>query len=288
MNVSAENLSDAEKREINEAARAAEAAQDPAKQIKDWLLSTHAATLCTNAARPAIEGYPFGSVVPFTVDKFGRPVILTADIAAHTMNLRKDPRATLFVSDPHAEGDPQSSWRVGIIGDMQRILPRGKKSKYLEGSEVIEPEEYNEIHARYVERVPNAEAYIKQHSFDYWRMNTVVTARYIAGFGRICWVEGERLLRTDDTADFGPAVQSAIDHMNEDHASNMVEMCQGFYGVEPKGVKMTNLGPTGFLVEVSEPEGKYFFSFGREIQEKEIRTSVIDVLKRARAAQASA
>ena len=288
MNVSAENLSDAEKREISEAARAAEAAQDPAQNIKNWLLSTHSATLCTSAAKPAIEGYPFGSVVPFTIDKLGRPVILIADIAAHTMNLRRDPRATLFVSDPHAEGDPQASWRVGLIGDMQRILPKGKESKFLDSSEVIEPEEYDDIHARYVERVPNAAGYIRQHSFDYWRMNSVVTARYIAGFGRICWVEGERLLRTEETAKFGPEVQGAIDHMNEDHSSNMIEMCQGLYGVEPKGVRMTNLDPTGFVVEATEPDGKYFFSFGREIQEKEIRTSVIDVLKRARASQVSA
>ena len=282
MNASSEKLSDAEKKEIEEAALAAERVEDPAKHIKDWLLSTHTATLCTHAAKPEIEGFPFGSVVPFTVDKQGRPVILVADIAAHTRNLIRDPRATLFVSDPYAEGDPQSSWRVGLIGEMQRILPEGKNSKYLESSNVIAVEEYKEIHARYVERVPKAVGYLKQHSFDYWRMNSVVTARYIAGFGKICWVEGNRLIRSDEAADFGSVGQGAIEHMNEDHVSNMVEMCHGLYGVEPKAAIMTKLDPTGFMVEAIEPEKTFFFSFGREIQQEEIRPSVIDVLKRAR------
>ena len=282
MSVDADTLSESEQKEIDQAAQTAESVEDPARNVRNWLLSTKTATLCTSASKAGIEGYPFGSVVPFAVDRGGHPLVLIADIAAHTANLRKDPRATIFVSDPNTEGDPQSSWRVGLIGQMQRILPEGKESKYAETSQVLELGEYEDIHARYVERVPKAAGYLKQHSFDYWRMNDLVTVRYIAGFGKICWIEGDRIVNQSVSTEFTASAEGAVEHMNEDHAANMIEMCTGLYGITPESAQMKQLSTTGFIIQSSAPDHKLYFSFGREIDESEIRTSVIGVLKKAR------
>ena len=171
MSTKAPDLSPQAQDEIASAAEQAQRESDPAKDVRQWLLSTKSATLCTLSCRSELLGYPFGSIVPFAVDGMGRPFIMIADIAAHTANLRADARASLFVSDAKAQGDPQKTWRVGLVGTMQRVLPEGKESAHLNSSQVIESTDYLDLHARYVERVPKAVDYLRQHSFDYWRMN---------------------------------------------------------------------------------------------------------------------
>ena len=56
-----------------------------------------AGTLATLAVEPA--GYPFGSVVSFTVDGDGDPLFVISRLAVHTTNLLADPRASLLVAE---------------------------------------------------------------------------------------------------------------------------------------------------------------------------------------------
>ncbi len=282
MSDATDKLTEAEQNEIDAAAEIAEKSGDPAGDVRRWLLETHNATLCTLSVKRKLNGFPFGSVVPYAVDAQGRPFILIADIAAHTANLKKDTRGTLFINDPHASGDPQGSWRVSLMGCFKRILPQGSDSRHLKSAKVIDENEYADLHARYLERVPAADAYVKQHNFDYWRMEDVLKARYIAGFGRICWINGEDILRDPLGGGLAHAADGAVEHMNEDHANNMVEMCTGLYGFTPETAKMISLDATGFQIETTQPNRHVFFSFGKEIDAQTLRIAVIDVLKRAR------
>jgi hypothetical protein len=43
------------------------------------------------------------------LDTHGRPVFLISTMAMHTQNLKADPRASLFVTEPDASGDPLGS-----------------------------------------------------------------------------------------------------------------------------------------------------------------------------------
>ena len=278
----ASDLSADEKGEVESAAKRAEKVGDPARDARMWLLNTHRATLCTTAAKPTVEGFPFGSIVPFAIDRCGKPYIMIAEIAAHTANLKRDPRAALMVSDPEATGDPQASWRITLIGSMKRIcVGEGARAKYPQSIQVTE-EEHDDLHRRYVERVPKAEQYIRQHSFSYWRMEDVNVVRYIAGFGRICWIDGHEILRDPLGGGLEAAAQGAIDHMNEDHSSNMIEMCEGLYGFRPETAEMVDLDAAGFHLATKGPERSLFFSFNQEIDSSTLRFAVIDVLKRAR------
>ena len=278
----ASELSADEKKEVESAAKRAEKVSDPAEDARTWLLNTHRATLCTTAAKPSIEGFPFGSIVPFAIDRCGKPYIMIADIAAHTANLRRDPRAALMVSNPEAIGDPQASWRITLIGSMKRICAsESAYAKYPQSIQVT-AEEHDELHRRYVERVPEADQYIRQHSFFYWRMEDVSIVRYIAGFGRICWIDGHKILREPLGGGLESSAQGAIDHMNEDHSANMIEMCEGLYGFKPETAEMFDLDATGFHISTKGPERSLFFSFNQEIDSSTLRLAVIDVLKRAR------
>ena len=278
-----QDLSIEEQNEIKEAAQRAQKVSDPAANVRQWLLENHRATLCTTAAKSSIMGYPFGSIVPFAIDANGRPYIMIAEIAAHTANLKTDSRAALMVSDPKTIGDPQASWRVTLIGNMKRILVEGEDHNYKSSAVTVSLDEYNDLHRRYVERVPQAINYTKQHNFCYWRMEDLVTVRYIAGFGRICWIDGQEVLRNPLGGGLDKSAQAAVDHMNEDHRENIIEMCEGLYGFKPESAQMLGLDASGFHVVTEGPQRDLFFSFEREIDAKSLRVAVIDVLKKARA-----
>lgn len=271
----------AEEAQIDEAAREAER-HDAAADARKKLLSAHHATLCTLAAKPELAGHPYGSVVPYALDPSGRPIVLLARIAAHTANLRKDPRATVFVRDPHAEGDPQATWRVSLMGRMQPLTTPARAGDGQPGALVLDEAILEELDARYRARVPGAKGYKSTHTFDYWLMTDVQKARYIAGFGRICWIDGERLLRDPKGAGIGDAAAGAIEHMNEDHRQNLIEMCAGLHGVQPSDAEMVALDRAGFSVRTKGPDGHLYFEFGREIDAESLRPAVIEVLQRAR------
>ena len=287
MNETDQELTTQERQEIDSAARRAQRVGEPAADVRRWLLENFRATLCTTAAKPSIAGHPFGSIVPFAIDRYGKPYIMIAEIAAHTANLKKDARAAIMVSDPEASGDPQASWRITLIGQMKRILVEGSESRFKESAVHVSQEEHDDLHRRYVERVPQADGYIQQHDFSYWRMEEVVSVRYIAGFGRICWIDGSEIIRDPLGGGLESAAQPAIDHMNEDHHGNMIEMCQGLYGFTPESAQMFELDAAGFHIATQGPDRSLFFSFGREIDASSLRVAVINVLKRARATATS-
>lgn len=251
-------------------AAAAAAAEAPEQHVRQWLLDHHVATLGTTLAMRKLQGHPYSSVVPFALDASGRPVILIADMATHTANLQADPRGSLFVREPGLEGDPQKGWRITLIGSWTPVAT---------GS----PEEAD-LHARYVERVPWASGYRQTHDFRYWRMTELRAVRYIGGFGKITWLDGDRCLREPLGAGLAAAAPGAIDHMNADHGHNLLEMVQGRYGVQAERATMTTLDRAGFTVETEGPVGRYRFSFPTEIEASGLRRAVIGVLQQARTA----
>jgi len=261
--------------QVERDAEAVARAADPAHDARSWLLSTTSATLCTLSAKPELEGFPFGSVVPFALDAAGRPVIYTAGIAAHTANMRRDNRASLFVRQPDVDGDPQSGWRLTLVGEFVKLSLHDD-----DGATQVTQAEHDDVAARYFERVPSARSYLQTHDFSFWRMQTLKKVRYIAGFGKICWLRGDEVLRQDNAA-FATGAQHAIDHMNDDHVENMKEMCRGVYGLSPERVRMVALDATGFDLDADAQ--RHRFSFGREVAASEVRHAIIEVLQKARA-----
>lgn len=241
----------------------------PADDTRRWLLENAAGTLCTTMARRGMEGFPYGSVVPFALTPEGRPFILVAGIATHTANLRAEPRASLFVRQPDVGGDPQNGWRITVMGEWEQVSWK--------------EDGIDELHARYLERVPWANGYRETHDFAYWRMKSIQTVRYIGGFGKIHWVDGAEVERNPAGEGLAAAAPGAIEHMNDDHPHNLLEMVKGRYGVVAESATMTGLSRDGFLVKTTGPEGLHWFPFGKEITAASLRMDVIDVLKACRA-----
>jgi hypothetical protein len=242
---------------------------DRAAAARAALLATKTGALATLSADEATLGWPFGSVVPFALTAEGAPAILIADIAQHTRNLERDGRASLLVKQPSAPGvDPQAGWRVTLMGRMRRAADDGS---------------LEELHARYVERVPDAPDYFRTHGFSYWTME-IVRVRWIGGFGDIGWLAPADVLREPGGEGLSEAADGIIRHMNEDHADVLAAICEWRHGFRPAAARMTAIDRAGFLFRTSGPDRLVHVSFGREIRAAEAREVFIDLARAARRA----
>lgn len=127
-------------------------------EIRAWLASAHTASLST-----LLDGAPFGSLVPFALHD-DAPLLFLSDLAVHTKCLLADPRCSLLVHDP-AANDPQTSWRVTLLGRAAQDERPAAKDAFLA-------------------RHPKTQAL---PGFAIWRIDVEKT-RFIAGFGRMGWI----------------------------------------------------------------------------------------------------
>ena len=279
-----QDLTKAQQAEVDAASETA-LRQAPAADVRQWLLDVHSATLSTLSLSAGIEGFPACSVVPFALDEQGAPFILIAQIAAHTRNLLADNRASLFIRQGLAGGDPQSQWRATLTGHMERILVEGDAGSNDPGANdvVVSRKVFHELKARYRERVPKSDSYFETHDFGFWRMRAIKKVRYIAGFGRICWFNGAHLL-TSAPQDLVEMSDGAIQHMNEDHLDALALICRAHHKVEPDNVRMTHLDSRGFFMTSDGTPSLLYTSFGTEIDSDGLRTAMVKLTKDARVA----
>lgn len=150
-------------------------------------------------------GYPFGSVVPYCLDRRGCPVLLISRIAQHTKNIQANPKVSLIVTQGEID-DIQSAARLTCLSDASRIR-----------------EEDEDTPARYYRYFPNSQNYHKVHDFDFYRLE-LARARYIGGFGDIHWIDPAALLQPNPFTE--EEERGMVRHMNEDHVEAMVHYCR--------------------------------------------------------------
>jgi putative heme iron utilization protein len=142
---------------------------DPTEAARTLLAAESVGVLSTiSVHRP---GYPYGSVTPYALSAAGAPLFLFSRLAAHTQNLKADPRAGLFVGDRNAVEDPLAGGRVSLLG---RAAP-------------VPAADVDDARARYLARWPRAADYLALGDFSLWQL-AIEEARLIAGFGEIRWL----------------------------------------------------------------------------------------------------
>ncbi len=125
------------------------------------------ATLATVLA----DGAPYTSLVLSAVTAESEPILYTADIAEHTHNLLRDPRASLLFEIASHEQEPMAHPRVGLVG---RLVPDAAP----------------DLRARFMARHPSTDPALG--GFRIFRFQTE-RARLVGGFGDVRWVEGAEL-----------------------------------------------------------------------------------------------
>src|SRR6202790_5097876 len=102
-------------------------------------------------------GFPFGSVMPYGLEAGGRPIFLISSMAMHTQNLQADPRASLWVTQPDASGDPLGASHVTLVGNVLTIpQPEVANSRKL-----------------YLERYANSKYWVDFEDFSFYRMDVL-------------------------------------------------------------------------------------------------------------------
>lgn len=134
----------------------------------------------------AVPLHPFGSLVPYALDRRGEPILLLSDLAEHTRNLLADARSSLLVQDSAALQDPQAGARLTLVGRTQPVAGADEEA----------------CRELYLARFPAARAYLGTHGFRCHRL-AVRQARFIGGFGVIHWLPAEALLDAETPADSG-------------------------------------------------------------------------------------
>jgi len=207
-----------------------------AERARTLVASQARGALSTIALRP--PGTPFGSVVTYGLDAGGAPVFFVSTLAEHTHNIDADPRASLLVvEDTPGGADPLASGRVTLLGSV---------------AEVTDPDQRAQARAGYLAANPGA-FYVDYGDFRCMRLD-VVDVRYVGGFGRMSWVDGDAYAgaQADPLASSAAAIAG---HMNADHADALVALCHHFAG-RPDVTKasMTAVDRYGFEV-VAELDG---------------------------------
>lgn len=235
-------------------------------EARKFLRSTHSGILSTHSAR--YDGYPFGSVAPFVLDHHCQPVILISDIAEHTKNIALNPKVSLLV---FAAGDDlQANSRLTLLGEAIKIFK----------------DEDADLRARYLRYLPQAASYFDMHDFAFYRIH-IHQARYIGGFGKMSWLSDVDLF--SGIADSGTLLASQetaiIEHMNADHAENLINYCKHFHNVDATQVQMLGLDCDGFDVEATVDNKTTMLRFDFEAQINDAQSARAALVAMAKAAR---
>ena len=76
---------------------------------------------------------------------------------------------------------------------------------------------------------------------------------------------------------------ASIEHMNVDHVDAMVDIYNAHYSKNSAIVHMNDLDSRGIFLECMETNHKVYIPYGKTITSDELRVSIIDLVKDARA-----
>lgn len=195
---------------------------DPVSAARAVLGAARSASLATLDA----DGHPFASLVTFATMPDLAPVLWLSDLAVHSRNLARDPRASLLVVAPGGEGgDPLAGARVTLTGTLAR--------------------DDAEAAARRFGALHGAAGRPGFADFHAYRMRPA-GAHLVAGFGRIVTLASTDLLRDLAGADDLLAGEAMIvDHMNADHADAVGLYATALLGLAAGDWRLSGCDPDG-------------------------------------------
>ncbi len=192
-----------------------------AMEVQNLLRSATTASMAT--FRPD-EKEPYCSLVLMATDMQANPLFLLSDLAIHTQNLKSNPRVSLLIAANSEGADPLTQARISVQG-------------------VVAPALDTHLQNRFLRRYPSTADYASFSDFNFYQL-ILERVHLVAGFGRINWVDKERLLNRALFLEKDEAETDVLEHMNTDHADavqllggedlNNWEMC----GIDPEGADL--------------------------------------------------
>lgn len=208
---------------------------DPVAAARTILRSARSASLGTLDA----EGSPFVTLVNYATTPDGRPILSISDLAVHTQNLKRDPRASLLLVAPGGEGgNPLAGARLTLTG---RASPTDDPHAAWR---------YRQLHGDGSNRFADFHFYAFEPS----------AAHLVAGFGRIVSLQpAEWLPDLSDAAELVAGEEHIVDHMNDDHMEAISLYAVKLLGLAPSNWRMTGCDPEG--IDLASAAGRARLDF---------------------------
>ncbi|MFM9842274.1 MAG: HugZ family protein [Dongiaceae bacterium] len=165
------------------ASRTAKLQPAPAELVRNLLRAADRAALATSLSAAAYQAWPYASLVLMTAATDGSPVLFISDLSEHAKNIAADNRVSLLIDGTAGLKDPLTGPRVSILGRAVRA-------------------DQADLKARFLARHPGAKIYAGFADFHVYRLE-VTRAHFVAGFGRIHWIEAAEII--GEKYGYGPA-----------------------------------------------------------------------------------
>ena len=213
-------------------------------------------------------GFPFGSLMPYAADQHGRPVFFISSMAMHTQNLGQDPRASLLIAQPEAEGDPLGAARMTLVGSATEVPAA-------------------EVRDLYLSRHENAKFWQDYTDFAYYRLE-ISGVYFIGGFGVMGWISADDYgaAAPDPLGEFAAGI---IQHMNADHAEALRLIARHYGGEDTDEAAMTAVDRLGFHLRLKSGDRVYGrrVTFPREATSSDAaRAVLVEMVRQARSGTA--
>jgi len=234
---------------------------DGLAEARRLLRSIRAGSLATLDA----QGSPFASLVNVATAFDGAPLLLMSGLSAHTQYLLKDARASLLLAQT-GKGDPLAHPRLTVSG----------AARQLEGHERAGGR------ARFLGHHPKSALYADFGDFSFWRLE-VDKAHLNGGFAKAASYGGSELLLAVTGADaLAVAEDSAIAHMNEDHADAIALYAEKLCGEAPGHWRVSGIDPEGMDLALGDRTARLVFPRPLHTPE-DLRKSLVELATKARA-----
>jgi hypothetical protein len=188
----------------------------------------------------SLDGRPYVSLVAVACDSEASPLLLLSDLAQHTRNLAADPRVSLLLEDTAGLPDP-------LAGPLADPLARPRLSLIGRAERHDDPAALSRLVARH----PGSETYARFADFHLYRV-AVERGHFIAGFGRISWIEAGDL-QGPPAPELEAAEPEIVAHMNTDHTDAVGLYATRLLGQSGAGWRMTGIDPEG--VDLRDEKG---------------------------------
>ncbi len=236
-----------------------------AERVRTLATLSSVGTLSTLSRKHA--GFPFGSLMPYALDSAGRPLFLISNMAMHTQNLKTDARASLFIEQVVADGDPLGAARATLIGR----------------AEPVPADEIAGAREQYLGRHENSRYWVDFADFSFFRLQPV-DIYYVGGFGVMGWVEARDYEQAspDPLAEAAPGI---LAHMNADHVDSMILLARTHAQLEATEAAMTGVDRLGFSLRLKTTDGMKGarINFLREVAApQETRAVLVEMVRQAK------
>lgn len=208
---------------------------DPIALGRELLRSIRAGALATLDG----SGFPLATLVSVATDLDGAPIILISGLSHHTRNLAADSRCSLLLSQG-GKGDPLAHPRLTLTAEAVRT------------DDAI-------IRRRFLARHPKAALYVDFPDFSFYRLEPR-TMHLNGGFARAHDGPAKAIMAAlADRAAFAALEESAIAHMNEDHAEALALYAAYLCGQVPGAWRASGLDPHGLDLALGDRVARLAF-----------------------------